>query len=311
MELTKQLESFNHAFAQQKFRRLWCPHRDDQIFPYKNLKGYSVQIGPVKFSAVLAKTLTSVLAFKLLAGSVNRSPKRTNIQPVENLSSICPVRCARSLHLNLVPRNFLLQRFTILSIFRQNALRSFIAVKHSILSESDDVKSGSATWRNNTRKKSAISVQREVALFVVIRGQIILDADYLLVERNWARTVLCLAKMLLNLISSKQALNHRGASSGNTFKHLPTWQSRELIDLIHDTHHLCTHFRTDRIKANIKWYFRGQTKDKICHCEKSRSTLFILSKQNNDSVTQNVRSEFRQNWRHYCLLRWHLRSLLH
>ena len=145
MELTKQLESFNHAFAQQKFRRLWCPHRDDQIFPYKNLKGYSVQIAPVKFSAVLAKTLTSVLAFKLLAGSVNRSPKRTNIQPVENLSSICPVRCARSLHLNLVPRNFLLQRFTILSIFRQNALRSLIAVKHSILSESDDVKSGSAT----------------------------------------------------------------------------------------------------------------------------------------------------------------------
>ena len=85
--------------------------------------------------------------------------------------------------------------------------------------------------------------------------------------------------MLLNLISSKRALNHRGASSGNTFKHLPTWQSRELIDLIHDTHHLCTHFRTDGIKANIKWYFRGQTKDKICHCEKSRSTLFILSKK--------------------------------
>ena len=210
MELTKQLECFNHAFAQQKFRRLWCSHRDGQILSYKNLNGYGVQIAPVKFSAVLAKTLTSVLAFKLLAGSVNRSPKRTNIQPVENLSSICPVRCARSLHLNLVPRNFLLQRFTILSIFRQNALRSFIAVKHSILSESDDVKSGSATWRNNTRKKSAISVQREVALFVVIRGQIILDADYLLVERNWARTVLCLAKMLLNLISSKWALNHRG-----------------------------------------------------------------------------------------------------
>ena len=153
--------------------------------------------GRWNFRPVLAKTLTSVLAFRLLAGSVNRSPKRTNIQPVENLSSICPVRCAWSLHLNLVPRNFLIQRFTILSIFWQNALRSLIAVKHSILLESDDVKSGSAAWRNNTRKKSAISVQREVALFVVIRGQIILDADYLLVERNWARTLLCLAKMLL------------------------------------------------------------------------------------------------------------------
>ena len=144
-------------------------------------------------------------------------------------------------------------------------------------------------------KKSAISVQREVALFVVIQDQIILDADYLLVERNWARTVLCMAKMLLNLISSKRALNHRGASSGITFIHLPIWQGRELIDLIHDTHHLCTHLRIDGIKANIKWYFRGQTNDKICHCEKSRSTLFILSKQNNDSVTQNVRFEFRQN----------------
>ena len=153
MEPTKQLESFNHAFAQQKFRRLRCPHRDGQILPYKNLKGYGVQIAPVELLAVLAKTLTSVLAFKLLAGSVLRSPKRTNIQPVENLSSICLVRCARSLHLNLVRRNFFLQRFTILSIFRQNAVRSLIAVKHSILSESDDAKSGSAAWRNNTRKK--------------------------------------------------------------------------------------------------------------------------------------------------------------
>ena len=42
------------------------------------------------------------------------------------------------------PRNFLFQKFTILSIFLQNALRSLIAVKHSILSESDDVKSASA-----------------------------------------------------------------------------------------------------------------------------------------------------------------------
>ena len=70
-------------------------------------------------------------------------------------------------------------------MFLQNILRFLIAVKHSILSESDDLKLG-----------SAISVQREVALFVVLLGQIILDADYLLVERNWARIVLCLVKTL-------------------------------------------------------------------------------------------------------------------
>ena len=41
------------------------------------------------------------------------------------------------------------------------------------------------------------------------------------------------------------------------------------------------------------WYFRGQTKDKIYQYEKSRSTLFILSKRNNDlMVTQNVRLNF-------------------
>ena len=84
------------------------------------------------------------MAFKFLTGSVNRSPKRTNIQLVENLSSIGPVPCERSLHLNLVPRNFLFQKFTILSIFLQNILRSLSAVKHSIFSESDNVKLGSA-----------------------------------------------------------------------------------------------------------------------------------------------------------------------
>ena len=148
------------------------------------------------------------MAFKILNCSVNRYPKRTNIQPVENLSSICPV--PTKFASKPLPQNFSLQKLTILSIFRQNALRSLIAVKHSILSESDDVKSGSAVLRNNTRKKSALSVQGEVALFVEILGQIILDADYLLLERNWARIVLCLVKMLLNIISSKRALNHRG-----------------------------------------------------------------------------------------------------
>ena len=40
----------------------------------------------------------------------------------------------------------------------------------------------------------------------------------------------------------------------------------------------------------------GQTKDKINQCEKSRSTLFILSERNDDLIVmQNVRIEFRQN----------------
>ena len=139
------------------------------------------------------------MAFKFFTGSVNRSPKRTNIRPVENLSLICPVPCERSFHLNLVPRNFLFQKFTILSIFGQNVLRSLIAVKHSILSESDDAKSDSSAWRN-TWKISAISVQRDVALLVVTLAQSIQDADYLPVARNWAQIVFCLVKMLLNLL---------------------------------------------------------------------------------------------------------------
>ena len=179
----------------QKFRRLWCSDHTAQIFghsPAKNWPRFRLS----KFWTVL---LTDILNARIF-----------------NRSKICPrfVRCQRSLHLNVVPRNFLLQKLTILWIFRQNALTSLIAVKHSILSDSDDVTSGSVAWRNNTRKKSALSVQREVALFVEILGQIILDADYLLVERNWARIVLCMVKMLLNLISSKRALNHRGRLPG-------------------------------------------------------------------------------------------------
>ena len=53
MELTKQLESFHHTLAQQKFRRLCCWHRDGQIRPYKNLDGYGVHITLLKFSAVV------------------------------------------------------------------------------------------------------------------------------------------------------------------------------------------------------------------------------------------------------------------
>ena len=80
------------------------------------------------------------------------------------------------------------------------------------------------------------------------------------------------------------------------------------IDLIHDTRHLCTRLRTDGIKAwiierpsiihdksNVTWYVRGQTKEKICHCEKSHSTLFIFSKLNYDlMVMQNVSLSFEK-----------------
>ena len=91
-------------------------------------------------------------------------------------------------------------------------------------------------------------------------------------------------KDAVKLIISNRALNHGGGGSfENRFIHLPFWKKRESMDLIHDdTHHLCTHFSINGIKANIHWYFRGQTNDKICHCEKSTSTLFILSKRNND-----------------------------
>ena len=44
------------------------------------------------------------------------------------------------------------------------------------------------------------------------------------------------------------------------------------------------------------------SRGKICQCQKSRTTLFILSKRNDDLIVkQNVRFEFRQNQRHYCL----------
>ena len=83
------------------------------------------------------------MAFKFLTGSVNRSPKRTNIQSVENLSSICLVPCERSLHLNLVAIISLSKVYNSLN-FLQNILRFLIGVKHSVLSESDDLKLGSA-----------------------------------------------------------------------------------------------------------------------------------------------------------------------
>ena len=85
-------------------------------------------------------------------------------------------------------------------------------------------------------------------------------------------------------------------------------RKRATIDPILDTRHLCTRLRTDGIKAwiierlsiihdesNVTWYLRGQTKEKICHCEKSHSTLFILSKLNDDlMVMQNVSLSFEK-----------------
>ena len=73
------------------------------------------------------------------------------------------------------------------------------------------------------------------------------------------------------------------------------------IGLIHDTHHLCTRFRIDGIKAMSRGISGGKQKIKFAKFEKSRSTLFILSKRNDDFfvkiVIQNLRLflEFRQN----------------
>ena len=85
-------------------------------------------------------------------------------------------------------------------------------------------------------------------------------------------------------------------------------RKRATIDLILDTRHLCTRLRTDGIKAwiierlsiihdksNVTWYFREQTKEKICQCEKWHSTLLILSKLNDDlMVMQNVSLSFEK-----------------
>ena len=70
------------------------------------------------------------------------------------------------------------------------------------------------------------------------------------------------------------------------------------IDLIHDTRpsSLCTRFRIDGIKAMSGGISGGKQKGKICQSKKSRSTLFIFPKRNDDSIVmQNVRFEFRQN----------------
>ena len=38
------------------------------------------------------------------------------------------------------------------------------------------------------------------------------------------------------------------------------------IDLIHDTHHLCTRLRIDGINdGDVTWFLRGQTSEKIAN----------------------------------------------
>ena len=60
-------------------------------------------------------------------------------------------------------------------------------------------------------------------------------------------------------------------------------------------------------KSNAKWYFKGRagggggTIENIYQYGKSRSSLFILLKRDDDLiVTQNVTFEVRQVLRHYC-----------
>ena len=64
----------------------------------------------------------------------------------------------------------------------------------------------------------------------------------------------------------------------------------------HGDSYLCTRFRVDGIKVISRDISGGQTKDKICQCDKLRSTLFIFSKRNDElMVMRNVRFEFRQS----------------
>ena len=53
--------------------------------------------------------------------------------------------------------------------------------------------------------------------------------------------------------------------------------------------------------SNVTWSLRGQTLNKICQYELSRSNLLILSNLDDDLIViQNVQLEFRQVLRHYC-----------
>ena len=83
-----------------------------------------------------------------------------------------------------------------------------------------------------------------------------------------------------------------------------------IIDLIHDAHHLCMRFGTDfGIKAMPSGISRwgegggggGGTSENIYQYRKSRSSLSILLKRDDDLIVmQNIAFEFRQVLRHYC-----------
>ena len=79
-----------------------------------------------------------------------------------------------------------------------------------------------------------------------------------------------------------------------------------IIDLIHDARHLCMRFGTDfGIKAMPSGISRGGggglTSENIYQYGKSRSSLSFLLKRDDDLIVmQNIAFEFRQVLRHYC-----------
>ena len=80
-----------------------------------------------------------------------------------------------------------------------------------------------------------------------------------------------------------------------------------IIDLIHDARHLRMRFGTDfGMKAIPSGMSRwggggGGTSENIYQYEKSRSSLSILLKRDDDLIVmQNIAFEFRQVLRHYC-----------
>ena len=80
-----------------------------------------------------------------------------------------------------------------------------------------------------------------------------------------------------------------------------------IIDLIHDARHLCMRFGTDfGIKAMPSGISREggggvETSENIYQYGKSRSSLFILLKRDDDLIVmQNIAFEFRQVLRYYC-----------
>ena len=63
--------------------------------------------------------------------------------------------------------------------------------------------------------------------------------------------------------------------------------NRSLIDLIHDTRHICKRLKDWWDKSDVTCFLRGQTADKICQCKKSSSSFFYL-KDNNGKLWVKV-----------------------